>query len=86
MNGRDRLAWNLRLFRSKKGLTQEALAAEADVDRTYISGIENGSFNASVDVIDRLSAALNVDVGVFLQLPPPDATPPKNQQAGRKKV
>lgn len=86
MNGRDRLAWNLRLFRSQKGLTQEALAGEAGVDRTYISGIENGSFNASVDVIDRMAVALDVDVGAFLQKPPSDSAPPSNQKAGRKKI
>ena len=45
MDGRTRVAWNLRRIRVERGLSQEALAVDADVDRTYVSGIERGSFN-----------------------------------------
>ncbi len=47
-------------LRQKLGLSQEALAAECDLDRTYISGIERGQRNVSLRNIYKLSKALNV--------------------------
>ena len=59
-------------------MSQEALAFDAEVDRTSISGIENESFNPSIDLLDRLAAVLDIDVAAFLEavqigdeLPPP---------------
>ncbi|MFD1253474.1 helix-turn-helix domain-containing protein [Devosia equisanguinis] len=84
MDGRARIAWNLRRLRALSGITQEGLAGEADVDRTYISGIENRSFNATVDILDRLASALKVDVQELLTVPPANADQPPNQRPGRK--
>lgn len=56
----DRLAKGVRQHRARLGISQEDLARRADLNRTYISGIENGKATASVDVLDRLSRALDV--------------------------
>ena len=66
MSGRARVAWNLRRLRTVQQLSQEALAFDANVDRTSISGIENEAFNPSIDLLDRLAAVLRVDVSEFL--------------------
>ena len=66
MSGRARVAWNLRRLRTSRRMSQEELAFQADVDRTSISGIENESFNPSVDLLDRMANALGVDVAEFL--------------------
>ena len=78
MSGRARVAWNLRRLRTARQVSQEALAFDAEVDRTSISGIENESFNPSIDLLDRLAAVLDADVAEFLkaiqvgdELPPP---------------
>ena len=78
MSGRARVAWNLRRLRTARQVSQETLAFDAEVDRTSISGIENESFNPSIDLLDRLAAVLDADVAEFLkvveagdQLPPP---------------
>lgn len=84
MDTRERIAWNLRKVRADKKVTQENLAVDAGVDRTAISGIERSEYNASVDLLDRLSAALGVDIGVFFQIPLPDETKPEALKAGRK--
>lgn len=84
MTGRARIAWNLRRLRALSGITQETLAGESVVDRTYISGIENGSFNATIDILDRLATALKVDVSELLVMPSPGAPEPENQRPGRK--
>jgi transcriptional regulator with XRE-family HTH domain len=84
MDGRARIAWNLRRIRSTKRVSQEVLAVDADVDRSYISGIEQQQFNPSIDVLDRLAAALAVDVSEFLILPETTATKPQPLPPGRK--
>lgn len=83
MDTRARIAWNLRHLRSLRKITQENLAVDAQVDRTVISDLERGKHNASVDLLDRLAAALSVDISIFLSEPPTDATP-KPMRAGRK--
>lgn len=54
------LAMNLRALRAKRGLSQEELAEEASLDRTYVSALERERYAASVDTLERLAAALKV--------------------------
>lgn len=84
MDGRSRLAWNLRRIRTANGVTQEDLAVDADVDRTTISGIERGSYNPTIDVLDRIAAALSVDLSTLIAMPPKGEKPPTPLRAGRK--
>lgn len=56
-----RLAKNLRRERVAKGLSQEELALEADVDRTYVSQIEREVANPSLKTICQIAAALQVE-------------------------
>lgn len=53
------LGRNVRRMREEKRLTQEALAENADLDPTYISGIERGVRNASILSIARVARGLN---------------------------
>jgi transcriptional regulator with XRE-family HTH domain len=57
------LARRLRLLRAVRGWTQEGLAAESDLHRTYVSGIERGMRNVGLDNIERLAQALGVSIG-----------------------
>ena len=50
----------VRRERKKKGLSQEALAFAADLDRTYISGVERGRRNIGLVNIHRIAKALKV--------------------------
>lgn len=59
---RQRLARNLRRLRLAEGLSQEELAEKADFHRTFVSHIERERNNISIDNIERLAAALGVDV------------------------
>ncbi len=56
------LGANLRRQRQRKALTQEKLAAAADLDPTYISGIERGVRNPSVLIVVRIANALGTTV------------------------
>lgn len=50
----------IRKYREGKGLSQEALADEAGLHRTYISLIERGHRNVSVDALSQIAEALGV--------------------------
>jgi transcriptional regulator with XRE-family HTH domain len=70
MQIREVFARNLRKARNDKGLSQEALAHEADVDRTYISALERGVYGATIDMVDKLATVLNVEASTLLARPP----------------
>jgi transcriptional regulator with XRE-family HTH domain len=84
MNGRARIAWNLRRARTSVRLTQEVLAFEAKVDPSTVNEIENAKFNASVDLLERLANACKIDLADLFAIPPADELPPPKLSAGRK--
>ena len=57
----DHFGQNVRKRRTGKGLSQEALAEKADLDPTYISGIERGVRNPSLLSIVRIAKALGTN-------------------------
>ena len=63
------LAENMRKVRQAKGLSQEALALEAEVDRTYVSQIERGVCNPSLRVLYQIASTLKVPVADLLRVP-----------------
>lgn len=79
------VAWNLRRLRVRRGLSQEALAVDAGVDRSYVGRIERGVENPTVESLDRLAAALEVTVGELLLAPKHGEKPPATLRKGRKK-
>ena len=76
MDGRKRVAWNLRKIRVERGLSQEKLAVDAEVDASYVSQIETEVYNPTIGVVDKLASALGVDITALLapvdaSMPPP---------------
>jgi len=57
---RAKLGRNVRRLRQQRRLTQEQLAFEAEIDLTYVGGIERGKRNPSLLVMARLAQALSV--------------------------
>jgi transcriptional regulator with XRE-family HTH domain len=55
------LAANLRRYRGNVGLSQEALADTAGPHRTFVGAVERSERNISVDNIEKLAGALNVE-------------------------
>jgi transcriptional regulator with XRE-family HTH domain len=53
---------NVAHIRDERGLSQDKLAEKADLDRTYLSGIERGVRNPGIKVVIRLAKALNVSI------------------------
>ena len=61
MNLRDRVALNIQELRRARSLSQEELAHRADVSRGHMGKLENAKFAASLDLLERIAKALNVD-------------------------
>jgi transcriptional regulator with XRE-family HTH domain len=61
-SARSRLARNLRAIRAHHGISQEELGDLAQLHRTYVGSIERQERNVSLDNIERLAAALKVDI------------------------
>jgi transcriptional regulator with XRE-family HTH domain len=59
------LGERIRKTRKAKGLSQEDLAYEAEVDRSYMGGIERGQRNPSLKTLCTIASTLNVDVGTL---------------------
>jgi len=84
MDGRSLLAWNLRRIRVARGISQERLAFDAGIDRSYLGGLERRTENPTIDLLDRLSGALQVPLAELLRVPAKGEVRPKPLRAGRK--
>lgn len=62
----ERFGRRVRKLRKKKGLSQEALALEAGLDRTYVGGVERGERNISLVNIGKLADALGASPACLL--------------------
>ncbi len=62
------LAYNIRLLRVNKGWSQEALALECGLDRTYVSAVERSRWNVSLSNIESIAKALGVEPWKLLKL------------------
>jgi len=62
-------ATNLRHLRHAKSLSQDDLAYEAEISRSYLSQLEKGVFYASLRIVSKLAIALNVEPAELLKAP-----------------
>jgi transcriptional regulator with XRE-family HTH domain len=69
MDIRQVFAANLRRLRYEKGLSQEALAYEAGVNRTYLSKLEKGASYAGLEIIAKLADVLGTEPAELLLTP-----------------
>jgi transcriptional regulator with XRE-family HTH domain len=65
MNIKLKIGQRIKQLRKELDLSQEALAYKAEVDRTYVTDVENGRRNVSVEILERLIAALEVSFSDF---------------------
>jgi transcriptional regulator with XRE-family HTH domain len=77
MDLRQVFAANLRRLRHKRGLSQESLAYEADVNRTYLSKLEKGVSHVGLEIVGKLAEVLEVEPAEFLKLPTKSGRSPK---------
>ena len=66
MDVRRRVGLNVRAVRTERGLSQEELAFNCRVHRTYISGVERGVRNPTIVVLEKIATALEVPASRLL--------------------
>ncbi len=84
MDVRKTIGWNLRRLRVAKGLSQERLALEAGIDRSYVGRVERGMENVTVSTLEVISLTLDVHVSELFAVVDDKLASPKPLKAGRK--
>jgi transcriptional regulator with XRE-family HTH domain len=85
MRARALVARNIRRLRVTRELSQEALAVDAGIDRTYVSRLERGLENPTVLVLEKLARALSSNIEELFRVPRPGEAVPKPLKGGRRK-
>lgn len=62
MNVKERLGERILEVRKQKSLSQEKLALKANIDRAYMHLIEKGKTNVSIELIEKIAIALEIDI------------------------
>ena len=83
MGIRKTVGENLRRIRRQKGVTQEQLALRTGIDRAYMSGIERGVKNPTVNLLERIAMELEVTVNDLTAISHTSEPMPKNLVRGR---
>lgn len=65
MDIKEKVGQRIRQLRKELELSQEGLALKAEVDRTYVTDVEAGRRNVSLEILERLIKALGVSVAEF---------------------
>lgn len=68
MKTREIVARNLRKARNSRKLSQEQLGFLADVHRTYVGMIEREKYNPTVEMLEKLATALELEVTDFFKI------------------
>ncbi|MFS8048040.1 helix-turn-helix domain-containing protein [Rhizobium sp. BR 314] len=84
MDVRQTIGWNLRRLRVIKGLSQERLAFEAEIDRSYVGRVERGTENVTVATLEAFAKVLSVNVSELFTEINPENTKPPGLRSGRK--
>lgn len=63
----EKLGKNIKKIRTKKGMSQGDICRALDMDRGYMSAIENGKKNITISQLERLAQALEVSVDKLLK-------------------
>jgi transcriptional regulator with XRE-family HTH domain len=84
MRGRELVGKNIKRVRVAKGVSQEQLAFDAAIDRSYLGGIERCDENPSVDTLDKIAGVLGIELVELFQ-PVVHDSPIAGLRPGRKK-
>ena len=84
MKAQALVARNIRRLRVRLGLSQENLATDAGIERSYVSRLERGLENPTVRVLEKLARATKADIIEFFSQPKAGELPPKPLRGGRK--
>lgn len=85
MEAKKLVGWNVRRLRVAKGITIEELADRARASAWYVSHLERGQINPTLDMLEQVAKPLGVKLVELLAEPPLGAKPPKPLPPGRRR-
>jgi transcriptional regulator with XRE-family HTH domain len=77
------IARNIRRLRVARALSQEMLAVDAGIDRTYVSRLERGLENPTVTVLEKLARAFSSNIEELFRMPRAEETSQRALKGGR---
>jgi len=78
------IARNIRRLRVARALSQEMLAVDAGIDRTYVSRLERGLDNPTVTVLEKLARAFSSNIEDLFWVPRAGEATPRPLKGGRQ--
>lgn len=63
----EKIGLRIKELRTTLGLSQEKLALKAEIDRTYLAGVEQGKRNPSIKSLEKIIDALEVNFSEFFK-------------------
>ena len=78
------VARNIRRLRVAQALSQEMLAVDAGIDRTYVSRLERGLENPTVTVLEKLARAFSANIEELFRVPRAEETAQRLLKGGRR--
>ena len=68
MNIKQKFGLVVRELRIKKGVSQEHLALDAGIDRTYVVHIEKGDRNVSIEVVEKIAKYFQIPISELFRM------------------
>ena len=65
MDIKSKIGQRIKQLRKQLNLSQEALALKSEVDRTYMTDVENGRRNVSIEILEKIISALEISITEF---------------------
>jgi transcriptional regulator with XRE-family HTH domain len=84
MKANSLIARNIRRLRVARALSQEMLAVDAGIDRTYVSRLERGLDNPTVTVLEKLARAFSSNIEELFWVPRAGEIAPRPLKGGRR--
>ena len=63
----EKVGQRIKDLRTEIGISQEKLALKAEIDRTYLAGVENGKRNLSIKSLEKITNALSISFHDFFE-------------------
>ncbi|WP_461815888.1 helix-turn-helix domain-containing protein [Faecalimonas sp.] len=63
----EKVGLRIKQLRSQQGISQEKLALKAEIDRTYLAGVEQGRRNPSIKSLEKIINALEISFSDFFK-------------------
>ena len=67
MNIKVKIGLRIKELRKRNNLSQEKLALKAEIDRAYMHSIEAGKTNVSIEILEKISNALEIEIIDFFK-------------------